>query len=835
MVFMKKILVLLLTGAMLLSAAPTALASFGDNSSSVEDNITDETVAVAFNDFENATGFPEHSVFSITDTGEEKHGKAFKVAPFAQWSAINNGNYGTYEWNGKTNNTLNEPVEAGKNYILAFDYKNFNITSEGHGGNACSFAPQLPAFSAGKDSSGNEEYRLLLPIVEKWTVFRRAFHVDAAATMKFKVNTLGSNIGTYIDNYLLQEAVSLKVTGFTDAKPQILSGVLVNDFTPIGEALSFKAPEGYHYSSVLMNGKEIAEENGCYTVPAVLGDIVITAVRDFSNFYNTYLVKDGTKLYTTPQSVGSFRKAAGEELYEGITVYSKDGALKSDDSAIKPGDKVKLATSGTTAVTLTVYYLNDIDENGIYNVSDLVALTDSALKSEYLNTNDLNRDGRITVTDMIKLRSIIMSENSVTINTERLNAMKTQIAETAREYGMSDKTFQNSVYSVGNRTRVANTMKKALRGEKITVAAVGGSITRGDGASDSTKCYAYRVYEWWNTMFPGQVTFVNAGISGTNSIFGSYRIETDVLKYDPDFLIVEWAVNDGNGGGTFLNAHEAVIRKALLFSDIAVMQLFNTSISQGMNCGQDNQSKVGAFYGLPGISQRDAFYNKTFKKADGTVLEFYNADVPEKSLTCDGTHPNDTGYTMTALLINSYLTSVYEDLEGISNDILGVPSGYYNEMAKYYMNPDLFDPGETDKDGRVGVQDFGGFTKCSDSNNYRSGISMTGVVASADHTAPLTFTVKDCHTLKFITETRSNGMWVKVEVFSADGKTLLATDTSKVNTYYKYNTVRTHEASYESLLGQDVLVKVTPFVKSDSTVEAERNASICVLRKIVVE
>ena len=58
----------------------------------------------------------------------------------------------------------------------------------------------------------------------------------------------------------------------------------------------------------------------------------------------------------------------------------------------------------------------------------------------------------------------------------------------------TDEMLKAAVTNVGNRSRVANVMKKALRGENITIATIGGSITEGTGISPADgraeKCWA---------------------------------------------------------------------------------------------------------------------------------------------------------------------------------------------------------------------------------------------------------------------------------------------------------------------------------------------------------
>ena len=97
----------------------------------------------------------------------------------------------------------------------------------------------------------------------------------------------------------------------------------------------------------------------------------------------------------------------------------------------------------------------------------------------------------------------------------------------------------------GNWCRIKQVMRKALRGEPITIGFLGGSITQGCNSSIPETCYAYRVYKWWKEKFPNSdITYVNAGIGGTTSQFGVARVDDDLLSKNIDFTTVEFSVND---------------------------------------------------------------------------------------------------------------------------------------------------------------------------------------------------------------------------------------------------------------------------------------------------
>lgn len=81
--------------------------------------------------------------------------------------------------------------------------------------------------------------------------------------------------------------------------------------------------------------------------------------------------------------------------------------------------------------------------------------------------------------------------------------------------------------------------KKIQEGKTVKVAYLGGSITRADnGWRDQT-------FQWLQGHFlKAQFEQIMAGVGGTGSDFGAYRLQNHVLQYHPDLVFVEFAVND---------------------------------------------------------------------------------------------------------------------------------------------------------------------------------------------------------------------------------------------------------------------------------------------------
>lgn len=210
---------------------------------------------------------------------------------------------------------------------------------------------------------------------------------------------------------------------------------------------------------------------------------------------------------------------------------------------------------------------------------------------------------------------------------------------------------EHGIVHKGDWNRLTRCMRKAQKGEDITVAFLGGSITQGSLSSTPETCYAYLVYKWWVEHFPNaKMTYLNAGIGGTTSQFGVARVQEDVLDKKPDFLIVEFSVNDDNTQH-FKETYEGLVRKVLQDEkDIALMLLHNVCYDTGISA-EEVHSEIGRHYNLPCVSIKNTVYEAIL------AGEFTNRDV-----TPDDLHPNDAGHALVAEAVKYFLDKVYESV-----------------------------------------------------------------------------------------------------------------------------------------------------------------------------
>ena len=199
--------------------------------------------------------------------------------------------------------------------------------------------------------------------------------------------------------------------------------------------------------------------------------------------------------------------------------------------------------------------------------------------------------------------------------------------------------------------RLKECMRRAETGGELTLGFFGGSITQDSLATKHENCYAYRVFRWWEETFPkARLHYVNGGIGGTTSHYGVSRAVTDLLMYQPDFVTVDFSVND-EPNEFFQETYEGLIRKILSWpSRPAVILLNNVFYDTGVNA-QEYHNRVGEWYGVPHVSIKDTLWQR-MKAGEYTRDEF----------TPDGLHPNDRGHGLVAEEITAYLKRVKEQM-----------------------------------------------------------------------------------------------------------------------------------------------------------------------------
>ncbi|MDR1891701.1 MAG: SGNH/GDSL hydrolase family protein [Oscillospiraceae bacterium] len=313
----------------------------------------------------------------------------------------------------------------------------------------------------------------------------------------------------------------------------------------------------------------------------------------------------------------------------------------------------------------------------------------------------------------------------------------------AKELGLDEALLEKAVVNKGNQAAIANAMKKAQRGESVTVGVIGGSITQGSKATVASKSYASLLKAWWQDQFPGStLKFINAGVGATDSLIGVHRMGTDLLRHNPDFIVVEFAVNDVSDS-LHKETCESLVRRILKQGNKpGVLLLF--LINQNGESAQTNQQAIGANYDLPMISYKTAIWPEIGKK-------FKWADI-----AADNVHPNNTGHAIIGVMLKYYLAKLKQGLASAPSAVnaLANPitkSGYENAVLLTNAN--------------FSAQSLGGFTVTNGAYyQFPNGWTVK------NNTAPIVFEVTDASNLYILYHATTSGNGGKVLV-SLDGGT----------------------------------------------------------------
>ncbi len=304
----------------------------------------------------------------------------------------------------------------------------------------------------------------------------------------------------------------------------------------------------------------------------------------------------------------------------------------------------------------------DIDNDGAITVSDaLKAMRIAAQLEPHAASADVDGDGSVTVADALQiLRCAVgfITPSGLSGNTQ----INVRVTDKAASWGVTQAMVDRGMTNIGDTARLVRVMRKAAAGEEITVGFIGGSITVGGMATTEYTRYTRVVEAWWKRTFPRtRINYVNAGYSGTPSFFGVHRMQEDLMQYEPDFVMIEFGVND-NLQDWQKEAYASLVRRVLTADWQPAVMLFFMTNNDGSNA-QSDQQPIGEYYDLPMVSERDAIWPEV-KPPYGTGSTFAWEDI-----VADYVHPTDKGHAICGELINCLLQAVYDNLDKLSSEI----------------------------------------------------------------------------------------------------------------------------------------------------------------------
>ncbi len=220
----------------------------------------------------------------------------------------------------------------------------------------------------------------------------------------------------------------------------------------------------------------------------------------------------------------------------------------------------------------------------------------------------------------------------------------------------------------GNKA-LQNFSAKINNGEDVNVVYFGGSITVGQGSTNSDKLsWRAIVGEWLTDNAPNStVTNINSAIGGTGTWFGFHRLQNAVLDHNPDLLFIEFSVNDFYEGLRYheaLQNFESIIRwvrsNAPECDIVTVLTTEKTCAQDLVNSGTIHTEArahrdISIVYGIPTVRVGEALTDELQRVAnedgdDTTTWESYWSEY-----VSDIVHPKDKGYAIYANVLKEFL------------------------------------------------------------------------------------------------------------------------------------------------------------------------------------
>ena len=216
----------------------------------------------------------------------------------------------------------------------------------------------------------------------------------------------------------------------------------------------------------------------------------------------------------------------------------------------------------------------------------------------------------------------------------------------------------------------------------VTIAFLGDSVTQGcfevyktdsdsiETVFDPVNAYSMKLRELLAVLYPNvQVNIINSGISGDSAANGAIRLERDILRYQPDLVVVSYGLNDSTLGRGRISEYTdalAMIFERLKAADIECIflteNMMNTYVSSHIQ--DENLRKTAqAFADIENSGTLSAF----FQAAKKVAVEY---NVPVCDCYARWRRMFESGVDTTELLANHLNHPITEMTNIFANSLL---------------------------------------------------------------------------------------------------------------------------------------------------------------------
>lgn len=188
---------------------------------------------------------------------------------------------------------------------------------------------------------------------------------------------------------------------------------------------------------------------------------------------------------------------------------------------------------------------------------------------------------------------------------------------------------------------VAKVLQQARKGDPVQMVALGGSITLGGEGW---------IREWLTKTFPQSAVFIqNSGLGGTGSDLGLFRLERDVIAYQPNLVFIEFSVNDGmlTDDEAIRNMESIIVRLRELPQAPAIVLVIAAQEDKGL--AKERIQRLAAHYNLLVVDLDEALHRHI--EENKLVWDDFMQDA---------VHPNTRGHAFYAEVIAERLAPLLE-------------------------------------------------------------------------------------------------------------------------------------------------------------------------------
>ncbi len=640
------------------------------------------------------------------------------------------------------------------------------------------------------------------------------FSYDNKATNVFRIRS------TSTVSHVVEWAIAFDNPDDADKSPEIDTSKLINNAAATREyevfVAKYKTNQSNNASGSNTSWIQIYDENGAtvatdgyngsntntkkrieYTLSPTSVTSDGTGIDDITAVYDLSMVKTDTK-------ISGFRFAP----WSGATITNANGPAATDRTA--------------AYVDIEYFALFEKAEAVQYFDYELYNSTQEDVKITY----KVNIDGKeVTLGSyaegtIVTLPEAEAADGKIFVgykNSKGDFVTEAAATEVILEYTSVFRNIPTGDY-INERGNLAN-LKAKIEDGKLNVAFLGGSVTAGAGATGRGR-WGSQVIDYLRAEYPDvEINEFNAGIGGTGSRLGAYRLADDIIARDPDLVFVEVMLNDAYNGEYVGNVYKGKYYEYIMRTireevpDAEIISIFITNNGCAKNYGYGTvhpigveEDKIAANYDVTTIDVGRYLLESIFdgdKEYDEVTWNYYFTD---------SVHPGNLGYTVYTEVIAKYLDGI-KTAEGEAKEYI-VPETYIYPMANGFTPntiPLTLDGGQTINPA---LENVTGFTLAS-----RSGTPAYPyyLVPAAEASFEFEFTGTE---LAFYMDSPNEGSTIKVTVDgvtkSADGQD----DTNGPKEFFEKLENTTHTAKIE-LTGVETKGNVIGILVGVDTYEPE--------------